>query len=178
MSKAIIELGAGSAIAVLAVEIATSQIGQREVPHNSNRGPMVDKYLAAVGLKPGYAWCQAFVNWVYEEAAKQLGVPEPVINTGGVLDCWNRTKPALKKSRQWVLANPRLLLSGDQFMLKIGTKGAGHTGIITGVVEKKGALWMTTIEGNTNAEGSREGYEVAARERLISAPALLGVIRY
>lgn len=163
-----------SDIAMLALEIAKGQVGQREVPHNSNRGPMVDKYLAAVGLKPGYPWCQAFVNYCYEEAAKRLGLPEPVVNTGGVLDCWNRTKPDLKIPVAMLRKVPELLLPGDHFIMKIGTKGAGHTGIV--VSANRGV--MTTIEGNTNDEGSREGYEVAIRTRSVNMKELVGIIRY
>ncbi len=170
--------GKVSQLAIEAMLVAVSQVGQQEVPRNSNRGPMVDQYLAAVGLKPGYAWCQAFVNWCYEQGAKRLGVPEPVVNTAGVLDCWNRTKPELKKNRAWVVNNAGLLLPGDQFMMKIGTKGAGHTGLVLDVVPNNKGSVMVTIEGNTNDEGSREGYEVAIRERRVNMPELLGIIRY
>ena len=35
----------------------------------------------------------------------------------------------------------------------------------TGIVARAGAAAVETIEGNTNDEGSREGYEVCARTR-------------
>ena len=50
-------------LADLALQIAQGQLGQSEQPMGSNRGPMVNEYLKAVGLNPGYAWCQAFVYW-------------------------------------------------------------------------------------------------------------------
>ena len=57
--------GQTTPLAAAALRYAQSQVGQREQPKGSNRGPMVDKYLASVGLQPGYAWCQAFVYWCY-----------------------------------------------------------------------------------------------------------------
>jgi len=35
----------------------------------------------------------------------------------------------------------------------------------TGIIESKGKGFLITIEGNTNDEGSREGYEVCRRRR-------------
>jgi hypothetical protein len=43
--------------------------------------------------------------------------------------------------------------------------GTGHTGF----VEKISNGIVYTIEGNTNEDGSREGYEVAKRERPLSS---------
>ncbi|GAA4465210.1 hypothetical protein GCM10023093_16970 [Nemorincola caseinilytica] len=161
-------------ISQLALQIALAQVGQRETPGRENSGPMIDKYLAAVGLPPGYAWCQAFVNWCYEEAALQLSTPEPVPNTGGVLECWRRTPDNMRISAKAIQARPEILLPGDQFIMKVGTKGAGHTGLIVNVRGNK----LLTVEGNTNDEGSREGYEVAMRTRNVLMPELLGAIRY
>ncbi|EKT4520794.1 CHAP domain-containing protein, partial [Flavobacterium psychrophilum] len=42
-------------------------------------------------------------------------------------------------------------------------KGLGHTGIVEKVIEKT----IYTIEGNTNDDGSREGYKVCRRKRNI-----------
>jgi len=56
---------------------------------------------------------------------------------------------------------------GDVFLLlyKQGQYGWAHTGIVTNVQGTK----LTTIEGNTNNNGSREGYELLQRERDISS---------
>lgn len=66
--------------------VAVSQIGVMENPPGRNTGPEVDKYLESVGLGPGYAWCAAFVYWVFEKAARTVNVLNPVIRTAGVLD--------------------------------------------------------------------------------------------
>jgi len=156
-----------------AVEIAIGQLGQKEEPIGSNCGPMVNEYLKSVGLNPGYAWCQAFVFWCYAEAAKALGLPNPVIHTASVLDCWNRTAVNFKLMAVEVKARPELVSPGDQIIFKHSAT-TGHTGIIERI---EGQLFYT-IEGNTNHDGSREGYEVERKIRRCDDLHLLGVIRY
>ena len=46
------QLDAPSDLIAAALDFAASQIGVREVPLGSNRGPQVDKYLSATGLDP------------------------------------------------------------------------------------------------------------------------------
>jgi CHAP domain len=170
-------------IATLALQIAQGQVGQSENPVGSNSGPMVNEYLKAVGLNPGYAWCQAFVYWCYEEATKKLNLPNPVIKTGGVHDCWNRSAPLTKDNSKVVtrlkilkadsIHEPTVLKPGSQFILSFGGE-TGHTGI----VEKIDDAVMHTIEGNSNTNGSREGYEVVRHQRNLSDKALQGFIVY
>lgn len=162
-----------SALAGLATVVATGEIGVEEVPKGSNTGPRVNQYLRAVNLGPGHPWCMAFVNFCYEVAAKKMGVPEPLPNIGHVLTVWNQMPAANKIAADAIRKNPKLLLPGDVFILKIGTKGNGHTGIVAKGVSRV----YETAEGNTNDDGGREGFKVAKRIRKIDAPEFLGVIR-
>lgn len=133
-----------------ALEIAKTQLGVHEVGKD-NHGPEVEKYLKSVGLGPGYSWCMAFVYWCYNEASKALAVANPMKKTGGVMMQWH------ERSSKYGHVHPQ---PGDIFIMDYG-KGLGHTGI----VEKCDADKIYTIEGNTNDEGSREGYEVCRRYR-------------
>lgn len=135
------------------LEIAITQIGVEEIPRNSNAGPEVEIYLRSVGLTKGYSWCMAFVYWCTQKAALQLTVSNPLKRTAGVLDQYN-SRPFL------VVFVP---LPGDIFIMDLG-KGLGHTGIIEKVVGQT----IHTIEGNTNNNGSREGYKVCRRKRDIT----------
>lgn len=145
------------------LEIAQSQIGVQEIPKNSNAGPAVEKYLKSVGLGKGYAWCMAFVYWSVKTASIELNIENPLAKTAGVLDMYNR----MAKNR---VTTPQ---PGDFFIMDFG-KGAGHTGFVEKLLPN-GKL--QTIEGNTNDEGSREGYEVARRyDRKISL--MIGFIRF
>lgn len=141
-------------IAEKALEIARAQIGVSEEPKNSNRGPQVDQYIRSVGLDPAgkYPWCMAFVYWCFDQAGKAVGVINPMFKTGGVLDQFNKRKNVHQ------VQTPR---PGDVIILDYGA-GKGHTGIVE-MVHENGTVG--TIEGNTNDEGSREGYEVCRRKR-------------
>jgi hypothetical protein len=140
-------------LALNSLQSAQSQIGIQEIPKGSNAGPDVEKYLKSVGLSKGYAWCMAFVYWNVQQAATKLVVNNPLKKTAGVIDQWNYK--ATKK-----VAIP---LPGTIFIMDF-SHGVGHTGF----VEKVEGNLIHTIEGNTNADGSREGYEVARRVRKIS----------
>lgn len=140
-----------------ALYIAKSQMGIEENPRGSNSGPEVNAYLKSVGLDPGYAWCMAFVYWCVGKAAINLGTINPLIKTGGVMRQWNET--SLKK-----IVDPREVRIGDIFIMSF-SGGNGHTGF----VENTDGLSIHTIEGNTNDEGGREGYEVARRIRPASS---------
>ncbi len=160
-------------IGELALSIAISQLGQQEEPKGSNKGPMVDKYLASVGLNPGYAWCQAFVFWCYQEAAKMMKGKVPVIRTAGVQACWVKTDASMKITRKAAITNPGLIRPGMQFILFFNG-GTGHTGI----VERLEGNIIHTIEGNSNNNGSREGFAVVRHTRTIADSALQGFILY
>jgi hypothetical protein len=58
------------------------------------------------------------------------------------------------------------------FSLWSSRMALGHTGI----VESVEGDYVHTIEGNTNEDGSREGYEVARRKSLIKS--IHGFLRY
>lgn len=145
-----------------ALEIAKTQIGVQEEPKGSNSGKQVNEYLKSVGLNPGFSWCMAFVYWCFNNASKELKIVNPLIKTGGVLAHWNK---AVIKYR---VTDPE---PGDIFIMDFG-KGLGHTGIVESV--DKGVIH--TIEGNSNDEGSREGFEVCRRSRLKSS--IKGYLRY
>lgn len=148
-----------------AIEIAVGQIGTKEDPIGSNKGPQVDQYLKSVGLDGGYSWCMAFVYWCFNEAAKTAAPigATPLYQTAGVLDAWiHRTKNQEHTPQ-----------AGDIFIMDLG-HGNGHTGIVE-KINTDGTLG--TIEGNTNDNGSREGYEVIRRVRKNTKP-IIGYLRF
>ncbi|MEO8665498.1 MAG: CHAP domain-containing protein [Ignavibacteria bacterium] len=137
--------------------IAAGEIGVMEEPVGTNSGPEVDGYLECVGLGPGCSWCAAFVYWCYNEACKKSGKKNPVYKTAGVLSHWNNSS-AKKITWQNAFEDPSLVKPGQVFIMSYGG-GLGHTGI----VEKVNGGFLTTIEGNTNDGGSREGIGVFRR---------------
>lgn len=143
------------------IEKALSQLGNSEQPKGSNWGPSVKKYLNSVGINFPASWCMAFVYWCARDTSNDTGNPNPLIKTGGVLNQWRKIDAKYKHSSP---------AAGDIFIMDFG-KGLGHTGIVEKVVGDT----IHTIEGNSNDEGSREGFEVCRRTRKISS--CVGFIR-
>lgn len=147
---------------ILALAVAISQIGVEEIPKNSNSGPDVEMFLKSVGLGKGYSWCMAFLYWCFMTAAKEAGLVNALIKTGGCMAQWNRINAQYKSQEPQI---------GSLVIFDHGG-GNGHVAII----EKIEGDQMHTVEGNTNDEGSREGYEVCRRIRKMSDPKIKGYI--
>lgn len=134
------------------LEVALAQKGVREV--GENRGQKVEAYLQSVGLGPGNPWCAAFVYWCIEEAAGALSCDNPFLRTGScrALSGW---------AEEHALLEPRPEV-GDVFLhwsTVDQVYRASHTGLVTCVTGSE----FSTVEGNTNLDGSREGIGVFAR---------------
>src|SRR5260370_1647987 len=142
---------------------AGQEVGVLEDPLGSNRGPRVDQYLRSVGLDPaqgGFSWCAAFVYFCFAQASSTRNVNNPVVRTAGVLDHWNVAGPRgiHPLSTEDCQHKPSLVTTCMIFIITTDG-GHGHTGL----VEDVRGLALTTIEGNTNAGGSREGIGVFRR---------------
>lgn len=137
-----------------ALEVAVSQLGVRESPPRSNRGPAVDRYLRAVRLDPergSYAWCAAFVSWCIQAAS--VGWAAPVF--------WRSSSSC---ARLW-RGNRGLLLEAPEVacvFVHLREDGKGHAGFVTGLRDDGD---LVTCEGNTDASGSRTGGQVMAQRR-------------
>lgn len=150
-----------------------TQIGVEEDAAHTNHGDAI-KYQEAAGLGSagGYPWCQSLVYWCGRDA---YGDSNPVPKTGGVLECWREAKAGSLTTIDKADATPDNILPGYQMILKEGAT-TGHTGIVESI-DPDGRLH--TIEGNSNTDGSRDGYEVCRQsKRHLTDAALLGFICY
>lgn len=160
-------------------KIYDTQIGVRETGNNS--GEAVEKYLAYTGLGKGNPWCAAFVCWVYGQA----GVANP--HTAWSPDLfpqskviWNRGKSPVRNARLFSDqtsgtsgSTPPTPTRADIFAIYFPEKGRiAHTGFI----DTWDGTWLTTVEGNTNVFGSREGDGVYRKRRLVNS--IYKVARY
>lgn len=124
-----------------------------EFPRGSNWGPMVKLYLAVAGFTKPAAWCVAGVAWcLVESGADRKRLPRFAASTYYWWD-WARTTGRL-------VADPNRVRRG---MVFIGNSGTGHGGFVSRTDGNK----FHTLEGNSNDEGSREGYEWCRNERSI-----------
>jgi hypothetical protein len=131
--------------------VYTSQIGVREAT-GKNDGAQVEKYLKAVNLGKGYAWCAAFVRWSFDQ-----------VHVKTTITAWSPTAHNAKNVCYFkgkLLKEPR---AGDVFTIYYASmKRIGHTGFYD---SRQNQSIFRSVEGNTNGEGSREGDGVYAKYR-------------
>lgn len=152
-----------SSLSIAGLKVAQTQIGLEEIPRGSNWGVNVKKYLLAVGIDFPASWCMAFVYWCINESCKVQGIKNPLIPTAGVLNQWNNINAKFKV---------KVPQPGDIFIMDFGS-GHGHTGFVEAVNGDR----INTIEGNSNSDGSREGYEVCRKPNGRPISAIKGFIR-
>jgi hypothetical protein len=161
------------------LEIASEQVGIRENPIGSNRGPKVDEYIRSLGLNPSsgsFPWCVAFVYWCFNKASVNQGRNNPVFKTAGVHELWNKSRnQAFVRRITSRQANNsfKLVQPGQIFCIDFGS-GRGHVGLVESITNGK----LVTIEGNTNVGGSREGVGVFRRQTRHIEQIDLGFIDY
>lgn len=159
------------------LQVAAGEVGVREVPLGSNRGPRVDQYLNAVGPGLlGQPWCMAFVYFCFEEAAAARGVANPAPRTAGVKRSWQlapEVPGARIVSADDAADDPSLVVPGMVFYIDTGG-ATGHAGFVADVV---GAT-LVTVEGNTNDGGGREGIGVFHRTRRKIRDISLGFVAF
>lgn len=147
--------------------------GVREVPPGSNRGPDVERFLAAVGLEAeqdrfgnwkSYPYCAAFVSFCLDEAGSVLF---PRVRSAASREfITNRSIPAEKVMRGSVKIDPGTLIIWKR-NIRDPKDWRGHMGI---VIDWEGQAG-TTIEANTSSgdEGDqRDGEGVYIRKRMFS----------
>lgn len=65
-------------LAERALNVAVYQLGNAEIPHGSNWGKHVEKYLKSVGIGVPSPWCMGFVYWCVNEACKEMDLNNPL----------------------------------------------------------------------------------------------------
>ena len=143
------------------LQVAQRELGVQEHPVGSNWGPRIRDYLLSVGITSPAPWCMAFVFFVFREA---LGKLNPLPHTGYTPDAFN-----------WAKKNQRLIPNGeaqrgDLVLFYFPRMGRiGHVGILGWIGGPSFLRFMYTIEGNTNNDGSREGFQVCRKYRRVLA---------
>lgn len=136
------------------IDTAQSYVGVKELTGN-NDGPEVEKFLANVGFGPGFAWCGAFTSYVYD--VNLLPNPHSAWSPN-----WGLTKDVIWQTGQPIRVGMVRVRPGDAFTIYYQSKKRiGHVGLVYYTTPE----YIYTIEGNTNAEGSREGNGVWIRKR-------------
>lgn len=125
-----------------------------------NRGPWVRLYMKG-NEGPAWPWCAGFVSFILEQARQSLNTPLPIQTS---FSCDILAANAKEKGRflqETQIAEKSQIRAGSLFLNRRTATDWVHTGIVIEADEE----FFHTIEGNTNDEGSREGYEVCKRIR-------------
>lgn len=141
--------------AILGVAEAHLKWHPREVG-GDNRGPWVRAYCAGDG--PSWRWCAGCNTTIVQQAAAMIGQSSPIPFT---LSCDDLAASARKSGRLFnagAQARP-----GDLFLCLNPRNLADR--IHTGIVRLPQRESFLTFEGNTNDDGSPNGYEFCARTR-------------
>jgi CHAP domain len=137
------------------LKTARAQVGYRE--KSGNRSKFGDWYGA-----DGQPWCAMFVSWVFAQAGQPLPDAQSANGFAQVRTGW-----AYAKKHDRITWKPQ---PGDIFLIRSSGQ-KGHTGLVVSVdYDKRGnATVIHTIEGNTNAAGSREGTSVLEKTRSVAS---------
>jgi len=146
----------------LIAQAAEAEVGVRET--KANGGKRIADYQSCTWLPVGaWPWCAAFVDFCVKSAVEKFGpVTFALPRTAGAWDLENWCRSVddtvkLKKTKQGIATVQR----GDIVIYKFS-----HVGIATSSLDDDNNL--STIEGNTNSAGSREGDGVYRRTRNVS----------
>lgn len=125
-----------------------------------NRGPWVRLYMDG-NEGPDWPWCAGFASFILKQACQTLEVALPIETS---VSCDVLAGEAKQKGiflTEAKASNRKLIRPGSLFLASRTETDWVHTGI---VVKADEAVFQT-IEGNTNDDGGREGYEVCKRIR-------------
>lgn len=124
-----------------------------------NRGPWVRLYMQG-NEGTQWAWCAGFVVFLLHQTMESLNIAMPI---RGSFSCDTLVAQAkdkglfLSERDAWDVES----LDGSIFMVRRTSTDWTHTGVVIATQE----VGFDTIEGNTNDDGEREGYEVCSRSR-------------
>ena len=138
-----------------ALEIALTQVGVKERP--SNRGKEVEEYQAEAGIHPGDPWCAAFVNWCARRAAAELGVTSAL--EAVPLQGYVQSYVDHGKQHGWVVKANEVKPGHLFCVYHPSLNRYAHIGFVGEMLPSR--THFTTVEGNANSQGGREGIEVA-----------------
>lgn len=145
----------GKSLGELVVAYAKQHLIQhpREVG-GQNKGPWVRLYMSG-NEGEQWAWCAGFTCFCLKQACASMEQTLPFKTT---FSCDSLAAFAKEKG---LFVSSEKIGPGSFFLVRRTGTDWTHTGIVVEINNET----IKTIEGNTNDEGSREGYEVCGRTR-------------
>jgi hypothetical protein len=152
----------------LIISSAYSFLGETEISGNKGfKSERFQQLMESVGWQVGQAWCSYFAEMIWKDAYSQYNITYvPVIDklfSAGAVNTWNNFR------RSGIFVCDHQPERGSVVIWQNYKYGqahwTGHAGIVCDIHD--GGTIITTIEGNTNSHGGREGIEVARHERSV-----------
>jgi hypothetical protein len=148
------------------IQAAQSKVGNT-YETSTNQGPGIAEMWQATNFPNGYnaraPWCAAFVCWCIQQSGifSEEDRPKTAVawkpSMGGGFEEWARSKSSVVK----LTHRPNKIYAGDLVCFNVS-----HIGIAVTDSDANGNF--STIEGNTNLAGSREGNGVYLKKRRIA----------
>jgi len=162
MAKALEEISPGKqGLGQIVVAYAEKHLEQhpREVG-GQNKGPWVRLYMQG-NEGSDWPWCAGFVSFILKQACKSLNMPLPIPTS---FSCDSLAASAKERGlflKESEAKGKNAIAPGSLFLERRAPTDWVHTGIVLSAEDNI----FHTIEGNTNDDGDREGYEVCRRIR-------------
>lgn len=125
-----------------------------------NKGPWV-RYFMGGNQGRDWPWSAGFVLRVMQDAYRMHGSEAPIKGSFSIDTFVAQAKQAGMYRPGTEVKNGFRPTPGDFFVVRRTSTDWTHIGVVVDVGENS----FETVEGNTNDDGSREGYEVAKRTR-------------
>jgi hypothetical protein len=149
--------------ALTPIEVGDKSYGELEIGGN-NRGPWVRMYMTG-NEGSSWAWCAGFATFILKQASVNSMFDMPVDTTFSCDELANEGKD------NGLFVEGKKVINGsiDYNEMPIGSiflvRKVPGDWTHTGIAIEFDSTGVKTIEGNTNDEGSSEGYEVCLRNR-------------
>lgn len=128
-------------------------IGTRE--KGNNAGAEVEYFLSVAGLSKGNPWCASFIYAIFKECDRDFKLSAP-----GWVPSWFPQKKLIFVRGKMDIKPPQ---AGDLIGIWFANKNRlAHIGFY----ESEDNEFITSVEGNTNEAGSREGDGVYRKKRI------------
>ena len=158
---------AGTKLAQAVLQVAKQHLAQHPIEvGGDNKGPWVRVYVGG-NQGPGWRWCAGFLTFVIKQACVQLGQPMPIPGSYSCDSLAYQAKQAglFVKDSEILNGNvPWNSLGASQIFL---VRKTPTDWVHTGFSFNGSNTVFSTIEGNTNEDGSANGFEVAGRTRSV-----------
>lgn len=168
---AVREGGASAALLALA-QFAERDVTVAEKPRGSNRGADLRKFFSADDYKPkgedeGYPWCASAVSYWVQTWLREC--PMATAHFGHITPPNTARAFGLSEWAKGTAAGCVQVITPAMLVNKVTRAMPGDLAVFhfshCGIVLAGSPIVFTCVEGNTDAKGGREGWQVAKRGR-------------